>query len=320
MASAAGGTNQHDRDEPMSASPEISRPLRPLETISRPAFAVPAGAWDVHVHIFAAADRYPHVASPHYTLPDGNLVQYKALMPIIGMERFVIVQPSFYGTDNSCLLQTLDEVGELARGVVMIESDIEESKLLDFHERGVRAVRLDLFKRARLPLAEIQSYIAETEARIRPLGWHLQFYAPGYIVRDLIGFLRTLQTDFVIDHMGYMLEEDGLKSNDFAALLNLLDGNHAYLKLSGAYRIAKKRGYPFVEPVAKAIVERAPERALWGSDWPHISNSQIDTGELLSLLERWAPAAHTRRKILVDNPNRLFGITPRSIVQERGPS
>jgi 2-pyrone-4,6-dicarboxylate lactonase len=142
---------------------------------------------------------------------------------------------------------------------------------------------------------------------VKPLGWHLQFYAPGYIVRDLTGFLRTLRIDFVIDHMGYMLEEDGLKSNDFAELLKLLDGDHAYLKLSGAYRIAKKRGYDFVEPVAKAIVERAPERAVWGSDWPHISNAELDTGELLSLLERWSPSTSIRRKILVDNPNRLFG-------------
>jgi 2-pyrone-4,6-dicarboxylate lactonase len=292
----------------MSDEPEISRPLRPLETISRPAFAVPAGAWDVHVHIFGEAERYPHVSKPHYTLPDGNLAQYRALMPIIGMERFVIVQPSFYGTDNSCLLDTLDVVGEGARGVVMIESDIKDLELHEFHRRGVRAVRLDLFKRARLPLSEIQSYILETEARVKPLGWHLQFYAPGYVVRDLTGFLRTLRIDFVIDHMGYMLEEDGLKSNDFAELLKLLDGDHAYLKLSGAYRIAKNRCYDFVEPVAKAIVERAPERALWGSDWPHISNAEIDTGELLSLLERWAPSSSTRQKILVDNPNRLFGI------------
>jgi 2-pyrone-4,6-dicarboxylate lactonase len=292
----------------MSPEPEISRPLRPLATISRPTFAIPAGAWDGHVHIFGAAERYPHVSQPHYTLPDGNLAQYQALMPIIGMERFVIVQPSFYGTDNSCLLDTLDAVGDRARGVVMIESGIKDLELQEFHRRGVRAVRLDLFKRSRLPPAEIQSYILETEARVKPLGWHLQFYAPGYIVRDLIGFLSTLRIDFVIDHMGYMLEEDGLKSDDFAELLKLLDGDHAYLKLSGAYRIAKKRGYDFVEPVAKAIVARAPERAVWGSDWPHISNAEIDTGELLSLLERWAPSSSTRHKILVDNPNRLFGI------------
>ena len=291
----------------MSDAPLLSLPLRAFETLSLPNFAVPSGAWDMHVHIFGPVERYAHVAKPHYTLPDGTLAQYRRLMPQLGIEKFVIVQPSYYGTDNSCLLDTLAEVGNLARGVVMIEPDVADAELERFHRRGVRAVRLDLFKRAREPLAATQRYIRETAARIGPLGWHLQFYAPGYVVRDLIGFLRSLPIDFVIDHMGYMLEEDGLKAEDFSQLLNLLESGRCYLKLSGAYRIAKRRGYEFVEPVAKAIVERAPERAVWGSDWPHISFSDRDTGELLNLLERWSPSQQARRQILVENPNRLFG-------------
>ena len=291
----------------MSDEPLRSLPLRPLETISRPTFLLPSGAWDTHVHIFGPPERYPHVEKPHYTLPDGTLAQYRSLMPRLGVERFVIVQPSYYGTDNSCLLDTLVEVGDRARGVVMIEPDMTDAELAGFHRRGVRAVRLDLFKRAHEPLAGIKSYITQMAARVGPLGWHLQFYAPGRVVRDLIHFFATLQIDFVIDHMGYMLEEDGLRSEDFAALLDLLQGGHCYLKLSGAYRIAKLRGYEYVEPVARAIVERAPDKAVWGSDWPHISYSDRDTGELLSLLERWAPSQSARRQILVENPNRLFG-------------
>jgi 2-pyrone-4,6-dicarboxylate lactonase len=291
----------------MSDEPLPSLPLRPLETISRPTFLLPSGAWDMHVHIFGPPECYPHVEKPHYTLPDGTLAQYRSLMPRLGIQRFVIVQPSYYGTDNSCLLDTLVEVGDRARGVVMIEPDIADAELADFHRRGVRAVRLDLFKRAHEPLAATKSYITQMAARVAPLGWHLQFYAPGYVVRDLIHFFGTLQIDFVIDHMGYMLEEDGLRSEDFSALLDLLGGGHCYLKLSGAYRIAKLRGYEYVEPVARAIVERAPDKAVWGSDWPHISYSDRDTGELLSLLARWAPSESGRRQILVENPNRLFG-------------
>src|SRR5580700_8972735 len=291
----------------MTDEPLLSLPLRPLETISRPTFPLPAGTWDAHVHIFGPAERYPHVEKPHYTLPDGTLAQYRSLISRLGIERFAIVQPSFYGCDNSCLLDTLVEVGDRARGVVMIEPDIADAELVNLHRHGVRAVRLDLFKRAREPLAAIKSYIKQMAVRVGPLGWHLQFYAPGHVVRDLIHFFRTLQIDFVIDHMGYMLGEDGLRSEDFFALLELLGCGHCYLKLSGAYRIAKHRGYEFVEPVAKAIVERAPDRALWGSDWPHISNSDRDTGELVSLLERWAPSQGVRRQILVENPNRLFG-------------
>ena len=292
----------------MSEEPLLSLPLRPFETISRPTFPMPSGAWDIHVHVFGPPERYSHVEKPHYTLPDGTLAQYRRLMPQVGIEKFVLVQPSYYGTDNSCLLDTLIEVGDLARGVVMIEPDISDAELKRFHRCGVRAVRLDLFKRAREPLTAIKSYIMEAAARVGALGWHLQFYAPGYVVRDLIPFFRTLQIDFVIDHMGYMLEEDGLRSEDFSALLDLLGCGHCYLKLSGAYRIAKHKGYEFVEPVAKAIVERAPERAVWGSDWPHISYSERDTGELVSLLERWAPSESARRKILIDNPKRLFGV------------
>jgi predicted TIM-barrel fold metal-dependent hydrolase len=292
----------------MSEEPLLSLPLRPFETVSRPTFPMPSGAWDIHVHVFGPPEQYLHVEKPHYTLPDGTLAQYRRLMPQVGIERFVLVQPSYYGTDNSCLLDTLIDVGDLARGVVMIEPDISDAELNRFHRCGVRAVRLDLFKRAREPLTAVKSYIIEAAARVGRLGWHLQFYAPGYVVRDLIPFFRTLQIDFVIDHMGYMLEEDGLRSEDFSALLDLLGCGHCYLKLSGAYRIAKHRGYEFIEPVAKAIVERAPERAVWGSDWPHISYSDRDTGELVSLLERWAPSESVRRKILVDNPKRLFGV------------
>jgi 2-pyrone-4,6-dicarboxylate lactonase len=293
----------------MSGEPLLSLPLRPLETISHPTFPLPAGAWDVHVHIFGPALKYRHIEKPHYTLPDGTLAQYRNLMPRLGIERFVIVQPSFYGCDNSCLVDTLVEVGDRARGVVMIEPDITDAELEGFHQRGVRAVRLDLFKRACEPSAEVKSHIKQMAARVDPLGWHLQFYAPGYVVRDLTDFFRTLQIDFVIDHMGYMLEEDGLRSKDFSALLDLLAGGRCFLKLSGAYRIAKLRGYEYVEPLAKAIVERAPDRALWGSDWPHISYSDRDTGELLNLLARWAPSESSRQKILVENPNHLFGFS-----------
>jgi 2-pyrone-4,6-dicarboxylate lactonase len=292
----------------MSEAPLLSLPLRAFETISRPNCLMPSGAWDMHVHVFGPPERYPHVAKPHYTLPDGTLAQYRRLMLQLGIERFVLVQPSYYGTDNSCLLDALAEVGDVARGVVMIEPDIGDAELDRFHRCGVRAVRLDLFKRAREPLAAIQRYITEMAGRVGPLGWHLQFYAPGYVVRDLIRFFGTLPIDFVIDHMGYMLEEDGLRAEDFSALLDLLTCGRCYLKLSGAYRIAKHRGYEFVEPVAKAIVERAPDRAVWGSDWPHISYSDRDTGELVSLLERWAPSQGARRQILVENPNRLFGV------------
>src|SRR5450756_2588588 len=125
-----------------------SLPMRPLDRIELPRFRVPAGACDVHMHVFGPLGRYPCVARPHYTLPDGDLDHYLALMSVLGLKRFVIVQPSFYDTDNACLLDALAAAGAIARGVVMIEPDVTEQELDRMHALGVRAVRLDLFKRS----------------------------------------------------------------------------------------------------------------------------------------------------------------------------
>jgi 2-pyrone-4,6-dicarboxylate lactonase len=284
-----------------------SLPMRPLDKIELPRFQVPAGACDVHMHVFGPLERYPSVPRPHYTLPDGQLSHYLGLMAVLGLQRFVIVQPSFYDTDNACLLDALRSAGSIARGVVMIEPDATEEELDRMHALGVRAIRLDLFKRSALPREEIESFIETMSATAARRGWHLQFYTPGWLVRDLLDFLASLPGDFVIDHMGYMLEEDGLTARDFARLLELMQHGRCWLKLSGPYRIAKARGYEAVAHLARAIIQAAPHRAIWGSDWPHIPDSGRDSGELLNLLTTWAPDPEVRKTILVDNPQRLFG-------------
>ena len=284
-----------------------STPMRPAESNELPRFSVPAGSWDTHMHVFGPLEQYPSVAHPHYTKPDGTLAQYRRLREFLGLTRFVIVQPSFYGTDNRCLLHALGSSNGTASGVVMVERDISQSELERFDTLGVRAIRLDLFKIADSPLTEIRSYILEMAAKATALNWHLQFYAPGRVVRELIDFLSELRVNFVIDHMGYMLEEEGLTEKDFARLLNLTRGGYCWLKLSGPYRIAKERGYAAVQHIAQSIVEAAPDRSVWGSDWPHIPDGNRDTGELINLLLHWAPREEVRRKVLVDNPARLFG-------------
>jgi 2-pyrone-4,6-dicarboxylate lactonase len=284
-----------------------SSPMRAAETLQRPTFAVPEGSCDVHMHVFGPLELYPAVAQPHYTLPDGALNYYQRVMGVLGLQRFVIVQPSFYGTDNACLVDSLRAAGPVARGVIMIDATHPDDDLRRLDALGVRAVRLDLFKRAHEPLDEIKTYVQAMAAKVQPHAWHLQFYTPGWLVRNLIDFLATLPVDYVIDHMGYMLEEDGLTETDFARLLELTRASRCWLKLSGPYRIAKSRGYGAVRHLAKAIVEAAPRRTLWGSDWPHIPDSGRDTGELLNLMLDWAPDAEIRRLILVDNPARLFG-------------
>jgi len=285
----------------------VSQPMRGADTLTRPRFPVPDGACDSHVHVFGPEARYPRVPHPHYTLPDGNLPQLEGALGALGVERFVIVQPSFYGTDNHCMLDALDEAGEHARGVAMVEDTVSDEALADMHARGVRALRLDLFLRSSLSTAELNAYIRRSIDRTRALGWHVQFYTPGWVVRDLIPMLPDLETDFVIDHMGYMLESDGLTRADFDRLLRAVHDGRGWFKLSGPYRLAKDGNYERLRPLAEAIAQAVPERVIWGSDWPHIPQGGRDTGELLNLLGDWIPDGAALQRILVDNPARLFG-------------
>ena len=290
----------------MSEAPLLSLPLRALETISRPNFLMPSGAWDLHVHIFGPPERYSHVATPHYTLPDGTLAQYRSLMPRLGIEKFVIVQPSYYGTDNRCMLDALSAAGRRARGVAMVQESCTDEELNAMHERGVRALRLDLFLRSGWPTADIIAYIERSVRRTRAIGWHVQFYTPGWVVRDLLPFLAVLDADFVIDHMGYMLESDGLTHSDFDRLIEAIRGGRGWIKLSAPYRLAKDGNFERLKPMARALIEAAPGRIIWGSDWPHIPEGGKDTGTLLNLLSDWAPEPEQRKRILVSNPAKLF--------------
>jgi 2-pyrone-4,6-dicarboxylate lactonase len=276
-------------------------PMRAAETNTPPAFAMPSGACDAHFHVFEPG--YPHVADPLYTFPDGTVEQYLALAAALGIERMVLVQPTFYGTDNSLLVDVLKRLGPRCGGVVRIEEDTTDAELDAFHEIGVRAIRLDLFARATWPTADLVAYIRRMAVRATPRGWHLQFYAPGAIVRDLLQFLADLEDTFVIDHMGYLTEPD----QDFERrLLALLAQGSCWIKLSGAYRVAKYKPLSSVAPLGRALVAARPDRLIWGSDWPHLPDGQRDTGEILNLLADWAPTEEARQAILVDGPARLF--------------
>jgi predicted TIM-barrel fold metal-dependent hydrolase len=279
-------------------------PMRAADTNTRPTFAMPTGACDTHFHVFEPG--YAHVPDPLYTFPDATLQQYLAMADVLGIARMVLVQPTFYGTDNSLLVDVLQRVGGPCRGVVRIEEDVPDSVLDRYHEVGVRAIRLDLFARRSRPIDEIIGYVRRMAARAAPRGWHLQFYTPGTIVRDLLPFLADFDHPHVIDHMGYMLAAEGLVEADFTRLLDVVSRGRCWIKLSGPYRIAKHESLSYVEPVARALVATRPDRLIWGSDWPHLPDGQRDTGELLNLLARWAPEPQHRQLILADTPDVLF--------------
>lgn len=288
----------------MASAPLETTPMRAAESNTRPRFAVPPDSCDTHFHVFEPG--YAHVPEPLYTFPDGTLEQYQALTRQLGIRRTVLVQPTYYGTDNSLLLDVLRAAGPDCRGVARVEEDAGARELDRLHAAGVRAIRLDLFARAAWPTADIVAYVRRMAVLARPLGWHLQFYAPGTVVRDLLPFLADLEDRFVIDHMGYMKESDGLTGADFDGLLRVMDGGRCYVKLSGPYRIAKDRPLSAVEPIGRALVAARPDRLVWGSDWPHLPDGGRDTGELLNLLADWAPDEADRHRILVETPASLF--------------
>lgn len=279
-------------------------PMRAADSNTAPRFRVPSGACDTHFHVFEPG--YAPVGDPQYTFPDGTLDQYLELTQFLGIDRMVIVQPTYYGEDNSLTLDTLDRLGERARGVVRVTESVSSAELDAMHRRGVRAIRLDLFARKNWPLPELQGYITRMASLAGERGWHLQFYSPGAVVRDLIPFLSGLTTRFVIDHMGYMKKSDGLGDADFARLLELLSIGQCWIKLSGAYRVAGTDLLSTVEPIGRALVATRADRLIWGSDWPHLPDGQRDTGEVLNLLADWAGEEADLTTILVDSPTALF--------------
>jgi predicted TIM-barrel fold metal-dependent hydrolase len=283
-----------------------SKPMRDARTLTRPVFSMPENACDSHVHVFESAAQYPSVETPHYTLPDGGLTKLRQMTEVLALRRFVIVQPSYYGTDNRCMLDALSAAGSRARGVAMVGENCTDDELNAMHARGVRALRLDLFLRSGWPTADMIAYIKESVRRTQELGWHVQFYTPGWVVRDLLPFLAGLDADFVIDHMGYMLESDGLTHTDFDRLMGVIRAGRGWIKLSAPYRLAKDGNFERLKPMARAIIEAAPDRVIWGSDWPHIPEGGKDTGALLNLLFEWAQDAEVRERILVSNPGALF--------------
>jgi 2-pyrone-4,6-dicarboxylate lactonase len=288
----------------MTSQPLQTTPMRAARSNTRPQFVMPAGSCDAHFHVFEPGFRA--VAAPLYTFPDATLDQYLQLAGVLGIERMVLVQPTYYGTDNSLTLDVLRRTGARCRAVVRIDEDTSDETLDHYHALGVRAIRLDLFARATLPTAEIIAYIRRMAARTRPRGWHLQFYTPGTVVRDLLPFLADFEDTFVIDHMGYMLEADGLTAADFDRLLRVLEQGRCWIKLSGPYRIAKHKPLSSLRSLGQSLVATRPDRLLWGSDWPHLPNGQRDTGELINLLADWAPDQADRHQILVASPDHLF--------------
>lgn len=278
-----------------------------------PAFEAPPLACDCHFHVFGPAARYPHGSDLRYTPPQAPLADYLALAHRLGFERFVFVQPSAYGRDNACMLDAMREIGPRCRGIVDVDENIADAELETLDAAGVRGVRINVSPVKPLEAgfaAKLLSRIERLDARCAEIGWQLDFLLPGWLTSELMGTLRRLKTQFTLAHMGMFRARDGVNQRGFRELLSLLRSGEGrcWVKLTGVYRMSTAPGFADAAPVARALIETAPDRVVWGSDYPHLSFAdKVGSVELFNLLAQWAPDEAVRRRILAENPQRLFG-------------
>lgn len=270
-----------------------------------PKATAPDGACDCHFHVFGPENRYPYSASRGYTPPDAALDDYRAMLDVLGVSRAVIVQPSVYGTDNACSLDAAERLGEAGRGVAVLDETVGDAELDRLHAAGFRGTRFNIESAGGVPEAQLEA----VAARVAPRGWHVQVYVDGRRLPELAPRLAGLPTEVVIDHMGAMDPAAGTGQPGLAALRELLGTGRCWVKLSGAYRIDPTSA-PFgaATPIARALIEAAPDRLVWGSDWPHpqISGPMPDDGDLFDWFLDATGDVALRRRILVDNPARLY--------------
>jgi 2-pyrone-4,6-dicarboxylate lactonase len=291
----------------------LSRPNEPA-----PAFRAPPLACDAHFHVFGPAEHYPYgrgtAENLRYAPPLAPLSDFLETAALLGFERFVFVQPSAYGRDNACMLDAMGEVGiARCRGIVDVDENAPDALLAEMHGRGVRGVRINVspvkppapgFSQTMRPRIE------RMDARCAELGWQLDFLAPGWLTEELLPMFARLRSPFTIAHMGMFRAEAGAGQRGFQKLIDLLrhGEGRAWVKLTGTYRMATGPDFADAAPMARALIETAPDRLIWGSDYPHLSFAdQVGSVQLFNLLADWAPDEATRRRILVDNPAALFG-------------
>jgi predicted TIM-barrel fold metal-dependent hydrolase len=269
---------------------------------------LPAGACDSHMHIFD-----PRFApSPHWkrTPPVADVPAYRLLQRRLGTTRTVVVTPSTYGVDNRCTLAALAELGPQARGVAVVDADVDDAELRRLDRRGVRGVRVNFFSPQSWGVTTTGMLVTLAH-KVAALGWHVQVLArPGTLV-ELAPVLRSLPVPLVVDHLGLLRSTDGADRDAFHLVRELLDGGRTWMKLSAPY-IDADAGVPGREAkdgVARALLAAAPERMLWGSDWPHTvaGPGSVDDIQLLDRLRDWCADDRTMDRILVDNPAAVYG-------------
>jgi 2-pyrone-4,6-dicarboxylate lactonase len=275
----------------------------------KPAIKMPAGATDSHSHIFGPREQYPY-ANPYYLPPKVLVEDYLRMLSIVGVERAVFVHAATYGTDNSLVLDVIASAPTRFRAIGLINESTTDTELERLHAGGVRGFRANLVSKIGAQLGEARR-LAD---RVKSLGWHAQFLLDAEEFPEMDKTFGDFPVDVVIDHLGRPIIEQGVGAPGFQALLRLVRNGRAWSKLSAPYRTSRDPlRYRDIVPFAHALIEAAPDRLVWGTDWPHVNMAQgtpmPNDGDLCDQLAVWAPDEETRRKILVDNPARLYGFT-----------
>jgi predicted TIM-barrel fold metal-dependent hydrolase len=283
-------------------------------------FKVPAGACDCHVHVFPDPARFPFWSGRGYTPPVATANDLLALQRALHLDRVVIVTPSVYGTDNAATLDGMRQLGpKRARGVAVIGPATTKAQIDAMDKAGIRGIRVNLESNGVTDPAAAAANLDAAMALIRDTRWHMQFYARLPVLVALKDRLAVMPMPAVFDHFAGTKAALGVNQPGFDAVLDLVRSGKAYVKISGAYRASDEApDYPKVAPFARAFIEANPDRVVWGSDWPHPGPAgklptdinepfPVDDGRLLNLSAEWAPDPTTRRKILVENPERLYG-------------
>lgn len=286
-------------------APTIPAPKRDPRVPTR--VTLPSGACDAHCHIFGPAHRFPFAPDRSYTPPDSGIEELEALQRRLGLSRAVFVQASCHGTDNRAMLDALARGSGRYAGVAMIDGSHTDEDLAGMHRLGVRGVRFNFV--AHLGGAPDLSVFHRLVDRIVPLGWHVELHFDAVDFPRHADLLAGLPVPFIVDHMARVRAADGLDQKPFRDLLHLLQVNpRAWVKISGAERItAQGPPYEDVVPFARAVIEAAPDRVLWGTDWPHPNLKEMpDDGDLVDLLADFVPDETTRTRILVGNPAVLY--------------
>ena len=276
---------------------------------SKPQYAPPPGAVDAHCHVFGPAAEFPFAGERKYTPCDAGKQRLWALRDHLGLSRNVIVQATCHGADNRALVDALAASNGLARGVATVRKDVTNQELRTLNAAGVRGVRFNFVKRLvdKLPHEDL-GIIAE---KIAPLGWHIVIYFEAAELPEIYPLVTALPTQVVVDHMGRPDVSRPVEGPQFRRFVRLLEEHpNIWSKVSCPERLSQvgPPGYEDVIPFSRYLVERFPDRVLWGTDWPHpnMKSHMPDDGKLMDLIPRVAPTPALRQALLVENPMRLY--------------